>query len=147
MWSAGAVARKMRTVLDVCKRPACARLARSACEEQRRYEQAKGWSRHPPSWWEKSIHTYIDNNVFVLARSEKDKKLMSQECAAYHLQRRSEGVCKGCVVPKTERKLHGMLSVDVAAAVARGWILMWNVNTRPWSRSSALRQQKVIPRW
>ena len=144
MWSARAVARKMRTKLQVGKRPARARIARTEHDERRRHEQAKEWQRYHPSWWEKSIHAYIDNKVFVLARTAKDKKLMRQTRVTYHLRKPSEGSSKGCVVPKTKKMLHGMRSVDVTAAVAGDKIIMWHVDARPWSGLSAQAMYKKL---
>jgi hypothetical protein len=144
MWSVRAVARKMRTKLRVGKRPARARIARTARDERRRHEQAKEWAQYRPSWWEKDIHAYIDNKVFVLARTAKDKKLMRQARVTYHLRKPSEGSNPGCVVPKTKKMLHGMRSVDITAAVAGGKIIMWHVNARPWSGLSAQAMYKKL---
>ena len=75
---------------------------------------------------------YIDNKTFVVARTAKDKKLMRSTRISHHLRKPDEGAAPGCVVPKKSRMYHGLKSLEVTAAVAKGRIIMWHVSKKPW---------------
>ena len=137
MWSADWVARQMRSSLDVRKRPGRARIARTQDDEKKRLEKAEEWGELPKGWWERDIHAYIDNKTFVVPRTTKEKKLMRQARVQYHLRTPEEGASPGFVLPKKNRMEHGLMTIDVTAAVAGDKIIMWHENKKPWSGVAA----------
>ena len=77
--SSDCVARNMRSILKIKKRPCRKRIARTKGDEERRYEQALRWVKRPASFWSKEIHAFIDNRIFVAPGTEAQKK---QQCQA-----------------------------------------------------------------
>ena len=131
------LARLVRTHTQVRARPGKRRIARTRDHERQRYEQAQRWQRYPKTWWEKDIHAYIDNKKFVLARSAKDKKLLRATRVHHHLRTPAEGSQRGFVLPKKNRMLLGVPSIDVTAAVAHDQIIMWHVSWGQWNGEKA----------
>ena len=142
--SQDALARRMRADTGVRSRPARARVARSEDEEKRRWAQAKAWSKYPATWWKNEIHAYIDNKTFVMARSVEEKRRLRQSFVRSHLRTKAEGADKGFVVPKKNRCLFGLKSLDITAAIAKDKVILWHVNEKPWNGERASEMYEAL---
>eukprot|EP00973_Karenia_brevis_P073575 10223221-Karenia_brevis.AAC.1 len=131
------MARKIREATPVRARPGKHRISRTKEHEKKRFEQGVVWSRKPQSWWVNEIHGYIDNKKWVVARTENEKKLLRSTKIHHHLRTPSEGVEAGFVLPKKNRMLLGIPSVDITACVTKDGIIFWHENEGPWNGSRA----------
>ena len=136
--------KRMREDLDIRKRPAPEYAVRTEDEEKRRYRQALEWQTHPASFWQKSIHGYIDDKKFVCARTAAQRKRMRQARVYYHLRSAAERSEPGFVVPKKGRDLTGIPSVQVTACVAYDRIIMWRVADKKWCGEEAAAMYKDL---
>jgi hypothetical protein len=131
------VSSRLRQDLQVRKRPARARIARTSGEEAVRYEMAQDWAQYSRSWWKNEIHAYIDNKTFVVPGTEAQKKQQRQAKVTWHLRRPNEGGEPDFFVPRTKRMLCGLKTLEITAAVARGRIIMWHVTSGRWNGDNA----------
>ena len=130
------LARKVREKTPVRARPGKRRIDRSKAHEEMRSEQGQRWSKYAKSFWVNNIHAYIDNKVFVVARTPHEKQRVRARKIHHHLRTPSEGGEPGFVLPKKDRVLLGIPSVNITAAVAKGKIFFWYVNTS-WNGEAA----------
>ena len=129
--------RVMREKTSVRSRPGKRRIARTAKDEERRFEQALTWKRRPSSFWTKDVHAFIDTKKFVCPRKDSDKKLMRATRVTHHLRTASEGSEHEFVLPKRSHMLFGIPSIDVTAAVGNGRVFFWHVSKKPWNGAAA----------
>ena len=122
------LSRKLRDAYPIRARPGKRRISRTTAHEKKRYEQALVWRARPKAFWQDDIHAYIDNKKFVMARTLGDKKRLRATRVHHHLRTPQEGGEPGFVLPKLNRMLLGLPSVDITAAVAKDRIIFWHVN-------------------
>ena len=137
MVSADWMSRQVRSTTAVRARPGKRRISRDKGYEERRHEQAILWAQKPKSWWTEHIHAYIDNKKFVLARTEKEKKLLRATKIHHHLRTPAEGTMAGFVLPRKDHMLLGVPSLEITAAVAQDRIILWHVSEKPWNGEKA----------
>ena len=138
------LARLVREHTEVRARPGKRRISRTKAHELQRFEQGQRWQQHPKSFWENEIHAYLDSKHFVRAKTAKDKKLMRSTRVHHHLRTPSEGRERGFVLPKKNRILLGVPSVNVTAAVAKDRIIMWHISRGAWNGERAAEMYKVL---
>ena len=92
----------------------------------------------------KGIHAYIDNRVFVLAQTPQKKKLLRASRVHHHLRTPAEGTLRACVLPKKNRMLLGIPSLDITAAVSQGRTILWHVNEGSWNGQAAAKMYAVL---
>ena len=122
------------------------RIARTQEDEKKRLELAGEWKEYKATWWRDDIHAYIDNKVFVLVRSEKDRRLLRATRITGHLRTPNEGSQKAYIVPKQKRIKHGLPTLEVTAAVAKDGIIMWHVTKGSWCGDAAAGMYKELGR-
>ena len=142
--AADTLRKRMRTELNVGKRPAPEHAVQTADEEKRRWRQAEVWQKHQASVWQEEIHGFIDNKKFVMARTPAQRKQMRQARVYYHLRKPEERTEPDFVVPKKKRTFVGIPVVEVAAAVARDRIIMWHVVEGTWCGTAAATMYGVL---
>lgn len=80
---------------------------------------------------------YIDNKKFVAPHKKVQKKLLRSTKVHQHLRTPGEGGEEGFVLPKKNRMLLGIPSVDITAGVANDRIIFWHVNEGRWNGAKA----------
>ena len=131
------LARVVRSETQVRARPGKRRITRTKAHEKARWELAKKWVKKPASFWVDKIHAYIDNKTFVVARTSAHKKAMRASRVTHHLRTPQEGIQPDMILPKKNRMLLGIPSVDITAAVGKDGIFFWYENTKPWNGQHA----------
>ena len=137
MPSADWLARLIRASTAVRARPGKRRISRTREHQKARAAKAAVWRKYPQSFWEEEIHGYIDNKKFVRANTARAKKLMRASKVHHHLRTPAEGREPGFVLPKKDRMLIGVPSIDVTAAVAKDRIFFWHINRGKWNGQKA----------
>ena len=125
-------ARRVRSETGVRARPGKRRITHEKDYKARRLDVAMKWVRYSQEWWQNEIHAYIDNKKFVIPRTLADKMKIRAQRVHHHLRTPAEGNMDCFVIPKKQRMLIGLPSVDVTAAVAQDRIIFWHENEGPW---------------
>ena len=99
--------------------------------------QALSWQKYPSSWWSSGIHAYIDNKVFVLAQTPQHKKLLRAARVHHHLRTPAAGKLDACVLPRKNRMLLGIPTIEISAAVAQDRVILWHVTEGSWNGQAA----------
>ena len=137
-------ARLIRANSDVRSRIGKRRLDHTDIHRKLRYTGALRWNRYSKRFWLKDIHGYIDNKKFILAKKIADERRMRASKVTRHLRSPSEGGQPGFVLPKNNRMLMGVPSIDITAAVAENKIFFWYVNIGKWNGSAAATMYKAL---
>ena len=135
--------RKLRRQ-GVRSRPGKRRISRKKEHEKRRHKQGMEWQEYPKKFWQDDVHAYLDTKAFVCPRNEAEHKLLRATKVTHHLRTPSEGAMPACVLPKRNRMLLGIPSIDVTAAVGQNSILMWHVSKKPWNGQKAADMYKEL---
>ena len=102
-----------------------------------RYKQALEWSSYSQDFWTGSVHAYIDNKKFVVPRTALEKKLVRSQKVHQHLRTPAEGSSPGFVLPKRNKVLLGVPSIEITAAVGQHGVIMWHETPGPWNGRAA----------
>ena len=102
-----------------------------------RLKVAKEWVKRPKSFWEESVHAYVDNKAWPLPLTKQQKERYQKTRVTGHLRKAGEGVARGCTKPREKHSFLGIPSVTVSAAVAKGKVIMWHVVDKSWNGTAA----------
>ena len=102
-----------------------------------RYKQALEWSSYSQDFWTGSVHAYIDNKKFVVPRTALEKKLVRSQKVHQHLRTPAEGSSPGFVLPKRNKVLLGVPSIEITAAVGQHGVIMWHETPGTWNGRAA----------
>ena len=136
--------RQVRNNTELRARVPKRRISRTKKHEQQRFDVSSKWRKYSQMFWWNGVHCYIDNKKFVKARTALQKKLLRSTRLRHHLRLPSEGGLPMFVVPKRNRMLLGVPSVEITAAVAQDKIIFWYVNEKPWCGSQAARMYAAL---
>jgi len=91
----------------------------SADDAKKRLSTAKVWIKKPKAFWSNSVHAFVDNKVFPMPLTPKQRSKFRQTQVRGHLRTPTEGIQRGFTKPKTSHTLLGVPSVGHAAVPSR----------------------------
>ena len=106
-------------------------------DAKRRKSTCESWLKHPPSFWSRNVHAYVDNKSWVMPLTPKQRRKYKQTLITGHLRKASEGTRRGCTKPRQQHSFLGIPSATVTAAVAKDSVILWHVHEKPWNGQAA----------
>jgi hypothetical protein len=101
-----------------------------------RLETCREWSKHRASFWTDSVHCYVDNKAFPMPLTPTDRSRYNKMRVKGHLRLKAEGTDRGFTKPRERHTFLGVPSVNIAAAVSKGRVIMWHA-TGKWNGAAA----------
>ena len=98
---------------------------------------AEKWVKKPATFWRSKVHAYMDLKKFVLPLTPEQRTKFRQTRVEGHIRKPCEGIEHGFTKPKERHSYIGLPSIEIAAAVAKNRVIMWEVVQGPWNGQKA----------
>ena len=102
----------------------------------KRMDKGLKWKRFPAAFWSQKV-AYLDNKKFPLPLTPAQRRRIRCNRITGHLRKPCEGVQQGFTKPREKHSFIGSPSVNIAAAVSKNRVIMWEVLEGTWNGQAA----------
>ncbi len=131
------VAKRVKEAFGVQARTPRLKPSRGDIDEAERKRIANKLRKHPPKFWTKDVHLFMDNKKWPYPRSLKGKKYLKQTRVRRHLRKRSEGLTKGFTKPDKRKHRSNLGGINMCAGIIKGRVRVWHYIDGTWNGDKA----------